>query len=86
MDEWNGWNGQMDRQTDGQMDGRTDGWMIKQANKKMKEARKEISKQVFFTSVSLIALCCALALPLPGTFCGNVTLESAGSSPSLSEP
>ena len=38
------------------------------------------------TSVSLIALCWALTLPLPGTSCGNVTLESAGSSPSLSEP
>ena len=38
------------------------------------------------TSVRRIALCCALTFPLPGTFCGKVTLESTGSSPSLSEP
>ena len=38
------------------------------------------------TSVSLIALCCALMLPLPGTSCGKVIRESPGSSPSLSDP
>ena len=61
----------------------------KEANKEIRTKIENPSKQVFCntcTSVSLIALCCAFALPLPGTFCGNVTLESAGSSPSLSEP
>ena len=62
--------------------------MKKEAKNVKSELRSEISASKFFcnTSVSLIALCCALALPLPGTFCGKVTLESAGSSPSLSEP